>query len=234
MQKSQLYRGRDPRELPAYGVAEAARYIHIPPATLRSWVVGRTYPKQDGVGSFQPLIEGANTPGGVRLSFTNLVEAHVLRALRTQHGVEIRAVRKALSYAERELKIKRLLLSEELLTHAGDIFLEYYGELLNLTKSGQLAIKVLLEAYLKRVERDDRNIPIRLYPFLPAEAGSERRTVVIDPFVSFGRPTIAGRGITTAVLVRRIDAGESVEELAADYHIPQQEIEEAIVFERAA
>lgn len=231
--ESVLYQGHDPRELPAYGVTEAAQYIHIPPATLRSWVAGRKYPRQDGVGSFEPLI-GAADSRGVRLSFSNLVEAHVLRALRTQHGVELKAVRAALSYAERDLKIDRLLLSGELLTHAGEIFLEYYGGLLNLTRSGQLAIRMILEAYLKRVERDDRNIPIRLYPFLRGELANERRTVVIDPFVSFGRPTVAGHGVTTSALVRRVDAGESIEDLAADYDIPTQDIEEAILFERAA
>ncbi|HEX7241671.1 MAG TPA: DUF433 domain-containing protein [Longimicrobiaceae bacterium] len=228
-----LYQGRDPRELPAYGITEAARYVHIPPATLRSWVAGRTYPRQDGIGSFQPLIRAAGQEG-VRLSFGNLVEAHVLRALRTQHGVEIRAVRNALTYAEQELKIERLLLSNELLTDAGDIFLEYYGELLDLSRSGQIVMKKVLEAHLRRVERDDRDIPIRLYPFLPGEVGSDRRTVVIDPFVSFGRPTVAGHGVTTAVLVGRVDAGESIEDLSDDYDIPQQEIEEAILFERAA
>jgi uncharacterized protein (DUF433 family) len=228
-----LYQGRDPRELPAYGVTEAAQYVHIPPATLRSWVIGRKYPKQAGVGSFEPLIKVAD-PQGIRLSFVNVVEAHVLRALRTQHSVELRAVRTAIAYAEKELKIERLLLSSELLTHAGDIFLDYYGGLLNLTRSGQLAIRLVLEAYLKRVDRDDRNIPIRLYPFLPGELANERRTVVIDPSISFGRPTVAGRGVTTSVLVRRVDAGESIEELAEDYDIPQQDVEEAILYERAS
>ena len=35
-----LYGGRDPRELPAYGIPEAAHYLHIPVATLRTWVRG--------------------------------------------------------------------------------------------------------------------------------------------------------------------------------------------------
>ena len=228
-----LYEGRDPRELPAYGLREAARYVHIPPATLRSWFAGRTYKTQDGYGAFRPLIKAASDRG-VRLSFVNLVEAHVLRALRTQHGVEIKVVRSALEYAERHLNIERLLLSRELLTGAGDLFLEYYGELLHLNRSGQIVLRKVLEQHLKRVERDDRNIPIRLYPFLPREVASERKTVVIDPRVSFGRPTVAGHGVTTSVLVRRVDAGESIEDLADDYGMPQQDIEEAILFERAA
>src|SRR6266498_2710471 len=46
----------DIRNQAAYGLAEAARYLKLPAPTLRSWVVGRAYPKADGVGHFQPLI----------------------------------------------------------------------------------------------------------------------------------------------------------------------------------
>lgn len=233
MPRFSLYGGRDPRTLPAYGLAEAARYLHIPPATLRSWLVGRTYPRQDGVGSFEPLIKPTGT-GVLRLSFVNLVEAHVLRALRTQHGIPISHVRQALDYAERELGIQRLLLSKELLTSAGELFLEQYGQLINLSRSGQLAIKKVLEAHLRRVERDDRAIPIRLYPFLSTEAEDRRRPVVIDPRVSFGRPMLAGAGVTTAAIAQRIDAGESVADLALDYGITPEQVEEAVVFENAA
>lgn len=36
-----IYGGLDPREIPSYGTAEAAEYLGIPLATLRSWVGGR-------------------------------------------------------------------------------------------------------------------------------------------------------------------------------------------------
>lgn len=228
-----IYDGRDPRELPAYGFADAARYLAVPAATVRSWVVGRTYPRQDGVGSFEPLIAPADSTGA-RLSFYNLVEAHVLRALRTRHAVPLKHVRPAITYAEKELGIQRLLLSEQMQTAGGDIFLEHLGSLINLSKSGQLAVKQLLAAHLERVERDNSAIPIRLYPFIGHGAEHESRPVVIDPRVSFGKPTVAGSGVRTSVLVQRIDAGESVPALAADYGLTETRINAAVLFERAA
>lgn len=233
MPPSTIYNGRDPRELPAYGVTDAARYLDVPAATLRSWVARRTYRKQGGVGSFEPLIVPADAVER-RLSFYNLVEAHVLRALRTKHEVPLKHVRPALAYAERELGIQRLLLSEEMQTAGGDIFLDHLGQLVNLSKSGQLAVKELLSAHLQRVERDSHAIPIRLYPFLGRPGEREDRPVVIDPAVSFGRPTITGSGVQTSVLVQRIDAGESVRELAADYRLTQAQVMAAVLFERAA
>jgi uncharacterized protein (DUF433 family) len=233
MPAPKIYDGRDPRDLPAYGIADAARYLDVPAATLRSWVAGRTYPRQHGTGSFEPLIVPAEAEGASRLSFYNLVEAHVLRALRTKHDVPLKHVRAALAYAGREMGMQRLLLSKEMQTAGGDIFLEHLGTLVNLSKSGQLAVRELLAAHLERVERDSSAIPIRLYPFLVA-AESESRSVVIDPRVSFGRPTIAGSGIRTAVLVQRIDAGESVGAVAADYGLSEAQVKAAVLFERAA
>jgi uncharacterized protein (DUF433 family) len=166
------------------------------------------------------------------LSFSNLIEAHVLRALRTEHGVPIQAVRTALHYAQQELHIERLLLSKELLTSAGQIFLERYGELINLSRSGQLAMKRLLAAHLERVEWDDR-FPIRLYPFVHADL-DHARPIAIDPSIAFGRPALANSAISTATIAERIDAGESVEAIASDYDVTLQEVEEAVLYERAA
>jgi uncharacterized protein (DUF433 family) len=222
----------DLRDQPAYTLAEAARYLKLPVATLRSWVAGRPYPKAAGVGRFQPLIHPPSSPP--TLSFWNLIEAHVLRSLRTDHAVALQAVRDALSYAERKLGIKRLLLRKELRTDAGRVFLVRYGELIELSASGQLAIQQLLNEHLKRVEWDEWQFPVRLYPFLSTEGSARERPIAIDPKIAFGRPIISRAGISTAAIADRIDANETVAEVAADYGLTAAEIEQAVLFERAA
>lgn len=223
----------DLRDQPAYTMAEAARYLKVAVATLRSWVVGRTYPKSDGEARFHPLIHPPALQPPV-LSFWNLIEAHVLRALRTEHGVSMEALRNALAYAEKSLKIKRLLLSQELRTEGGVLLLERYGELIDLTKSGQIVMKKVFEEHLKRIEWDKWEFPVRLYPFLSNSAPRGDHPVAIDPEVAFGRPIITGKGISTGTIAERIDAGESVPELAVDYDLSSREIEDALFYERAA
>jgi hypothetical protein len=115
------------------------------------------------------------------LSFSNLIEAHVLRSLRTEHGVPVKALRSALSYAENALGIDRLLLRPELRADAGRILLERYGQLIDLSTSGQLAMRLLFDEHLKRVEWDSSKSPVRLYPFVSASSPSEERPIVIDP-----------------------------------------------------
>jgi uncharacterized protein (DUF433 family) len=223
----------DIRNQPAYGLAEAARYIKLPVATLRSWVAGRTYPKAGGTESFHPLIRPAHRGPPAQLSFWNLIEAHVLRSLRTEHGVALRELRNAIHYAQRTLNIERLLLREDLRTHAGDVFLEHYGKLLKLNASGQLAMRKLFEEHLERVEWDQWKFPVRLYPFLPGDY-TARKPIAIDPTIAFGRPVVLRAGVSTVVIADRLDAGETVDELAKDYGLERAEIEQAVVYERAA
>jgi uncharacterized protein (DUF433 family) len=233
MQKKATSKAFELRNQPAYALAEAARYVRLPAATLRSWVVGRPYPKGEGVGRFQPLIHPPRKRPPA-LSFWNLIEAHVLRSLRTDHGVSIGHVRRALAYAERELGIQRLLLRKELRTDAGRVFLDRYGELIELSASGQLAMRHLLEAHLMRIEWDEWRFPVRLYPFVTGEPASADRPIAIDPKIAFGRPVVVRAGVSTAAIAERIDARETVDELAADYGLTAAEIEQAVLFERAA
>ena len=220
------------RDQPAYSLAEAARYLKLPAATLRSWVVGRAYPKGESVATFRPLLKPARKHPPL-LSFYNLIEAHVLRSLRTEHGVAIRELRRAITYAERTLKIERLLLNKDLRTHAGEVFLDEYGKLISLSTSGQIAMRRMLEEHLKRVEWDQWQFPVRLYPYVSAEPTTER-PIAIDPDIAFGRPVVIRAGVSTEAIAGRIDAGETVEALAEDYDLKPEEIEEAVLYERAA
>jgi len=216
-------------DAPIYKFLEAARYLKIALATLRSWVVGRSYPKGKGLGYFKPLIKlsGKEQP---LLSFNNLIEAYILRSLRQEHGVSIKAVRAALNYAQAEFNIPRLLLSRDLLTAAGDLFLQRYGELINLSRSGQLALRKMLEAHLQRIEWDSK-LPVRLYPFIDFDF---QKVIAIDPLIKFGRPVIMRKAVSTLGIVDRIDAGESLKAVADDYDLDLDEIEMAILYERAA
>lgn len=225
-------RNIDLRDEPAYTPSEAARYLKLPVATLRSWTLGRQYPAAGKIAHFSPLIQAARKMP-TYLSFYNLIEAHVLRSLRVEHGVAIREVREAIHYAEKNLGIERLLLSKDLRTHAGKVFLEKYGELLNLSASGQLAMRRLLAEHLKRIEWDRQKFPIRLYPFTSPEV-SASRPIAIDPTIAFGRPIVVRAGVSTSTIAERLDAGESVADLADDYDLTEAEIEEAVLYERAA
>ena len=42
------YRGRDPRQIPAYTLFDAARYLHVPARTIQNWAYGYPYATKTG------------------------------------------------------------------------------------------------------------------------------------------------------------------------------------------
>lgn len=217
----------DPREMPAYGIIEAAHYLRIPPATLRSWVAGRYYYTEAGRKHFKPIIDRPQK-NSKALSFINLVEIHVLDAIRRVHDIPLNKVRGAIAYLKKHFSTHHPLADQIFETDGIDIFISKYKQLINISQSGQLAIRQLLDAHLQRIEHDKSGLPIRLYPFTRKRSFDEPKTIVIDPFVSFGRPVITGTGIVTSVIAERYKAGESIAELSKDYDCKKIQIEEAI------
>jgi uncharacterized protein (DUF433 family) len=227
----------DPRLLPAYSVAEAAHYLRMPQETLRSWVVGRLYPVSGRQKRSKPLVH-LDDPKGQYLSFINLVEAHVLAAIRRRHGVRLPKVRIALDYVRRQFAIERPLIDEGFQTDGLDLFVERYGEMINASREGQQAMKEIITVYLQRMERDPKGMPIRFFPFTRQTESdgapkSDPRVVMMTPAVSFGRPVIAGTGIPVSAIYERYRAGDSVADLTRDFRLETSAVEEAIRCEAA-
>ena len=203
----------DRRELPAYSIAEAAHYLSVPAATVRYWSTG-----QD---EYLPLIQVPHHQPTL-LSFLNLVELHV----------PMPKVRAAIEYLKKHTRRKsdqrHPLISRQLETDGLDIFIQRYGQLVNISQDGQMAMREVMSAALKRIERDKHGIPIKLYPFTRSRIDEAPAMVVIDPLLSAGRPVIAGTGLATEIIAERYKAGESIDELAQDYERSEEEIEEAV------
>ena len=222
-----------PRETPAYTLTEAARYLQIPRRTVYNWTYGNWYPTKTGRQRAHALIDIA-APEQHSLSFVNLLELHVLDAIRQIHGIDMRHVRKGLDYLRRELKVRRPLVDQQMETDGKRLFIRHLGQLIDAASWGQVSMADLLDIRLARIERDPRGIAVKLYPFTRKKpdqidaAQREPRVISIDPSVAFGRPVIAGSRIPTVEVAERYKAGDSIEQLIAEYQRPQAEIEEAI------
>ena len=99
-------------------------------------------------------------------------------------------------------------------------------------------MKEIIGTYLERIGRDAKGLPIKLYPFTrdtqaDAAPASHPRVVVMNPKISFGRPVIDGTGVPVSSIYERYKAGDSVANLAQDFHLEIGAIEEAIRCEAA-
>ena len=69
---------------------------------------------------------------------------------------------------------------------------------------------------------------------MSVETPSAEKPIAIDPNIAFGRPVVLRAGVSTSAIRERVDARETVEDLAADYGLSVAEIQQAVLFERAA
>ncbi len=225
-----LYSGHDLLEAPLYGVFDVSRYLMVPENTLRSWISGRSFPLRGGKrGRSNPVIRIADPAHGL-LSFTNLTEVHILDALRQQYRVKLPQIRTAVQYLTDQFETEHPLVHHAMMTDGRDLFVTGAGEtqVINVSRSGQLAIKDLVELYLQRVEWDASGLIARFYPFTRRRTMDAPRLVAMDPRYEFGKPVLAKSLTPTIAIADRFKAGESIDDLADDYGEDRLNIQEAI------
>ncbi len=229
-----IYSKMSPNDIPMYTIGDAAQYLRIPKPTIRSWIIGRSYPVKEGKKFFEPLIKPAGKEDDTNLlSFTNLIELHVLDSIRRKYGLAMNKIRQALEYVLNFGVMEHPLANKTFETDGVGLFVTEFGKLISASSSGQMEMREMIKIYLKRIERDESGIASRLYPFTRnRRTKNEPRLIVIDPKISFGRPVLTGTGIPIDSVVERFNAGEKLESISCDFKCKSEFIEEAIRYTR--
>lgn len=216
----------DLRTEPRYTIAEAAHYLWMRPATLRTWAKGRYYLTLKERRWSAALLRDS---GQAQLSFFNLLEAHVLLALRKAHRVPMKSIRRAVEWIKNRYRTEYPLLHPGLATDGLSLLVEEMGHWVNASERGQTEMREIISAYLRRIERDENGLPRLFYPFTrPITARDSPCCIVIDPAIAFGRPVITGTRINAAAIAERFAAGDRPELLARDYNLAVEAVYEAI------
>jgi uncharacterized protein (DUF433 family) len=199
--------------------------LGIPAATVANWL------KPALLGGERGGIVVPDDPEGRLLSFRNLTELFVLGSLRRIHRLGLPRIRTAVRCLRDQLNVERPLLHRDLYTDNYSLFVEHMGQLLEVSRGRQGAMREIVAPYLTRIEWDDGEVAA-LYPFTVETPTSDaRREVVIAGRVAFGRPHLAASGIPTAVIASRWRAGELPSEIAFDLELNEVGIDEAIRYE---
>lgn len=228
-----LYGGLDPADLPRYGYAEASRATGVPASTVGVWVRGMRFTRASGAEGFYSPVIARPSKHDTRLSFNNLLEVNVLRALRNVHDVKLQHVREAVARARQEYGIERLLTDPRLRTSGGRLFLDLYFDLVDLSNSQQLAMQVMLEHSLQRVQVDEK-LRQSFSPIPRVSSLPDAQPLLLSPYISFGSAIVKRRGVTTTVIRSRFDLGEEKAAIISDFGLNEEEFDEAILYEAAA
>jgi uncharacterized protein (DUF433 family) len=205
--------------LPAYSVADAARYSGAHSQTVAYWFYGGGYR-----GPALPWKER-----GKPLSYLQLVEVAFVATFRAL-GVSLQRIRKAREYVAQVFASEFPFAEFRLQTEGVHVLMDLrevgrdadVGRLVVADESGQMAWRNLVGERFAQFDYEE-GLALTWHP------AGRHSVVVIDPRVSFGAPTV--RGIPTWAISGRWKAGETFEEIADDFRLDTQAIQDALAFE---
>ena len=219
------------RTVPAYPPVEAGRLVGIHPRRVRRWHVGYSYRYGKGLRRQHPVLGTSTQPDSTHVSFLQLIELLFIKQF-LDHGISLQRIRRALEEAKDILGTAHVA-HHVFFSDGATVFLRVRDKgnaILQLLSSGQWAIAPIIEEIAKQIDFSDapNQYARRWYP-----PGYDR-TVVVDPAVSFGRPSLAGRRISTANIYDLFVAeGGDYGAVKGWWGISTEEVDAAVRFERA-
>lgn len=225
----------DPVDQPLYSVSQASYVVGVPESTLDRWFYGHVYTERGKTKRSSRVIVPADHERGL-LSFINLTEAHVLESIRQQR-FSLQAIREAVEYLQQEYG-PHPLTTLGFYKRGKQLFVRKLSERqphepaisVSRPTQGQVELGNLLNESLDRITRDARGLPFRLFPM---RRNPDRR-IVSDLYIASGEPVIAGTGILAQFVFERYSTGETIPDIAADYDIDEQAVNDAIRYVSAA
>lgn len=210
----------DPRLRRAlFTLRESATFLDIPSSTLHQWARPADGP---GLITIFPRAGRAAT-----VPFVGFAEAFVLSALRSA-GVPMQRIRPAVARLSAEFGIEHALASQRVYTDGAELIFDYAQEsdddaLLTVVRTGQEHLTEVIRGYLQRITYGGDGWAAALR--LPAYAEAD---VIVDPARAFGQPLVVHGDARVEDLVDRFRAGDSIEEIGADFGVPLREVEDVI------
>lgn len=219
----------DQLDRPSYPAAEAGRLVGLTSTRVRRWLSGYGYTYGDTVRHQPPVLQGRGTADSYA-SFLDLVDLLFVKRF-LDHGISLQRVRLAFDEAHGILGTRHFA-RQTFFTDGRNIHLQVRkkGEaILELISGGQWVIAQVIRQLAEQIEFESpEGLARRWYPL------GRSKPVVLDPFVSFGAPSIVDRGVKTAnVHDLFIAEKQNLGAVRAWWDLTDSEIEAAVEFEIA-
>lgn len=210
---------REELRVPIYPATRVARYVGALAGTVRTWFDGRAaHAELPHRGAILPRA------GTGRLSFIEMVEAHVLLTLKKGFKLPPKNVRRAMEYLRESNIPLEALAHKNLRADRTHLYLAIKDAMLSLSEGGQYVEHAIIEDGLSRLEFGSDGFASSYAP----NFGPHEDLIILTPFQNGGRPTLRHIGVAADAISDRYLAGETVHDLAKDYGVKSDEILAAI------
>ncbi len=207
-----------------YTITDLALILKMPKSRVRYWV--NIYLRGD-LPKITKFRYNFNPSQGIFMTFNSLLELYVFERLR-QKGHSKKKILQSYEAIANFYKTRYPFTLKNIITAGNLILLDHEGDIINADKTFQLNLKEILLPYIEKIEFDNEGKAKRFFPI------GKNKSVVIDPQIQFGAPTIAGTRINVINLVEEFDSGDTKETLSKLYNLNIDEINDAIEFAHAA
>ncbi len=208
-----------------YTLQQAARITGADPREVNRWLFGY---KAKGDKAMPPLwqtqIQGVEDKV---IGFRDVMELRVVKAF-IDHNVPVRVIRTAIRNARDLLNTEYPFTSTRFLTDGKSIFHEAVNnegfELTDLARRQIVFESVIRPELYAGIEFSADGAARRWFPL-------KNKIVVLDPELSFGRPSLTKFGIPTDVLAQAVRVEKDPKLVAAQFDIPVAEVRAAVKYE---
>ena len=208
--------------------------MNLSTGRVKRWLKGYNYTYFVGheneirEGHKDPIITRAESDYPNYASFLDLIDLLFVNKF-LNYGISLQRIRKALDEANNILGGHHFA-QRNFFTDGKNIYLQVKDEadaLLELLSGGQWVIEKFIKELSNQIKFDEpTGFAKQWYPF------GKKGLIVLDPKISFGEPTIVGKGITTAN-VHDLYIGERrlVRKVCSWLGLREQEVKAAVSFE---
>jgi uncharacterized protein (DUF433 family) len=212
-----------------FSEAEAARLLRVPQRTLNYWLEGGE--RRGKI--YSPVIRVQPAKRNV-VTWAEFIEAGLLREYRRTHGVPMAELRAFIDLVRERYAVPYPLADRRPFVGGRELLVEAQDEsglaaefCLVAEVRGQYVLTPPAESFFTRVTWDEDNLAAEWRPH-----DDPLSPVRMNPDIRFGRPAVVG--ITTEVLWEHDQAGESTDEIAAEFELPGETVRWALAYETSA
>ncbi len=213
-------------ETPAYSVTMTSRLAGISRWRVRRWLRGYKY----SGGELSPVVKRKISAESPYASFLDLIDLLFVK-LFLERGFTLQRIRKVLDDARDHLQTPHFARSK-FFTSGDDIVLKLQqDDYVQLMGSGQRVFKEITEKLYDKLDFEDitkHGFVCRWYP------EGRKGSIMIDPQISFGRPTLIGYGVATSnIYDLYIGEHKQIKPVSKWFNIPAPQIRTAVHFEHS-
>jgi uncharacterized protein (DUF433 family) len=222
-------------DIQMYDTAIVGRLVGLSRGRVCRWLRGYNYTysvfssSELRSGHKDALVKRSRDEESIFASFLDLIDLLFVKKF-LEYGVSLQRIRKALNEAETLIGGHHFA-QRNFFTDGKNIYLQVKDNadaLLELLSGGQWVIAPIIKQLAHQIEFDHpTGYAKKWYPLGP------NGLIVLDPRITFGKPSIVNRGTATAnIYDLYIGEDENVENVCSWMNLNTQEVDAAVKFER--